>query len=97
MNQGIYPQLAIEKLILLNGGFKEIRPSDENIDLAYLDISGKYIENIERLVSVNVAEAESGLKKLLEKFLCNQNEFFILSNKKISKKNTDYAHFTRVL
>ena len=97
VNQGIYPQPAIEKLILSNGGFKEIDNSGCNIDLAYLDISGKLTDNIEKPISINVTEVESGLKKLLEKFLCSQNEFFIATNKKTNNKNTDYVHFIRTL
>ena len=84
VKRGLYPQLAIEKLILSMGGFKEIPYSNSNnIKLSYLDISGKSISNIKTPIPVNMVEVEDGLKKLLEKFLCSHNEFFIANLKYI--------------
>ena len=97
VRQGLYPQLAIEKLILLNRGFKEITHFSDDIALLYLDVSGKLINKIEIPIAISLIEAESGVKRLLKKFLCNKNEFFIVTDTQKNRKFGEYKYFARVL
>jgi ATP-dependent helicase/nuclease subunit B len=95
VNLGIYPQLAIEKFILLKGGFKEIETSDMAVDVLYLDISGKLVNKIDKVIAFDVHEMEAGLKKLLEEFLCSSIEFFVTNDVKSDRRNLSYRHLMR--
>ncbi|WP_323733328.1 PD-(D/E)XK nuclease family protein [Candidatus Bandiella euplotis] len=95
VNQGIYPQLAIEKFILLHGGFKDIQYSKIDAGVFYVDISGKSITNISISIAIDIEKTTAGLKKLLEDFLCNKTEFFVMNNAKTNKKNKEYMHLIR--
>ncbi|MFK7761028.1 MAG: PD-(D/E)XK nuclease family protein [Candidatus Midichloriaceae bacterium] len=93
--KGLYPQLPIEKYIFINNGFDININNISNADLEYFDISGK-LENVEKqVVSTDLIETEKGLKLLIEKFLCNETDFFI-KNKVNNKRNKSYFHILRI-
>ena len=93
--KGLYPQLSIEKYIFINNGFNIDINNISNVDLQYFDISGK-LENVEKQVlNTDLIETEKGLKLLVEKFLCNETDFFIIKNKVNNKRNKSYVHILR--
>jgi ATP-dependent helicase/nuclease subunit B len=99
INHGVYPQLSIEKFIAINGGFSDSfsrKFSDADVDLSYLDISGRLLGDIEKSITTCVAETEDGLRNLLEEFLCSKSEFFIKDMEKRNKRDTDYIHLMRI-
>ena len=94
--KGLYPQLPIEKYIFINNGFDININNIFNVDLEYFDISGK-LENVEKQVlNTDLVETEKGLKLLIEKFLCNETDFFIIKNKVNNKRNKSYFHILRI-
>ena len=46
-------------------------------------------------VKSNLKETESGIKKLLEEFLCNKSDFFIVKNTSLYNKNKEFLHIMR--
>jgi ATP-dependent helicase/nuclease subunit B len=95
VSRGVYPQLAIEKFILMHNGFKGVNHLGGDVDVLYLDISGKSIGDIESMIPFDIKEMENGLKTLLEEFLCNGTEFFITNDVKLNRKNLNYRHLMR--
>jgi RecB family exonuclease len=94
--KGSYPQLPIEKYIFINNGFDINIKNINRVDLQYFDISGK-LENAEKQVlNTDLAETEKGLNLLIEKFLCNETDFFIIKNKVNNKRNKSYFHILRI-
>ena len=94
--KGLYPQLPIEKYIFINNGFDININNIDRVDLQYFDISGK-LENVEKqILNTDLVETEKGLKSLIEKFLCNEADFFITKNKVNNKRNKSYFHILRI-
>ena len=96
VTKGVYPQLPIEKYIFINNGFDININNIDRVDLQYFDISGK-LENVEKqILNTDLVETEKGLKSLIEKFLCNEADFFITKNKVNNKRNKSYFHILRI-
>ena len=66
------------------------------MNLQYFDISGKskYVEK--KAINGEPTEIERGLRLLLEKFLCNETDFFITRDKVINRRNKNYSHILRI-
>jgi hypothetical protein len=66
------------------------------VNLQYFDISGKskYVEK--KAINGEPTEIERGLRLLLEKFLCNETDFFITRDKVINRRNKNYSHILRI-
>lgn len=97
ISAGLYPQLPIEKYIFQNKGFKlDINNNINIVNLHYFDISGKSKNVEKKAINGDLTEIERGLRLLLEKFLCNETDFFITRDKIINKRNKNYSHILRM-
>lgn len=95
---GLYPQLALEGLILVNNGvqnleFIKLFPVD--IKLCYLEIHGKNIIAQEKIIKANIKDAEIGLKCLIEMFWKDNSPFFATLEYDDSFQIKDYKHLSR--
>ena len=80
VSAGLYPQLPIEKYIFQKKGFKLDINNISVVNLHYFDISGKSKDVKKKSIHGDSTEIERELKLLLEKFLCNETDFFITRN-----------------
>ncbi len=96
VSAGLYPQLPIEKYILQKKGFKLDINTISVVNLHYFDISGKSKDVKKKSIHGDSTEIERELKLLLEKFLCNETDFFITKDIITNKRNKNYSHILRI-
>ena len=96
VSAGLYPQLPIEKYIFQKKGFKLDINNISVVNLHYFDISGKSKDVKKKSIHGDSTEIERELKLLLEKFLCNETDFFITRDIITNKRNKNYSHILRI-
>ncbi len=94
VKSGKYPQLIIEKFIARQGELTDII-SKNNIDLEYVDVSGKGIFNIIKIDLDNEALFEEYLRNLLTKYLANKTPFTFINSPDADRLSNEVRHFIR--
>lgn len=96
---GVLPQLPLEGLIVINGGFTEISKGPVK-SLSYWKLTGgtqagEIIEETENLVTV-FNETEEGLKSLIGAFYQEKTPYYSLPQSNNIPRHNDYEHLARV-
>ena len=96
---GLSPQLPLEALILERGGFEKT-PAGKVRDLIYWKVTGSGQKPVERKsvapVEQMVADAEAGLKALVEKFDNPATPYLSQPRTDARPRFSDYTHLARV-
>jgi ATP-dependent helicase/nuclease subunit B len=98
--QGVAPQLIVEALIALSGGFKGIKPT-EHIKLIYVKLSSTS-NMMQTQVAIDLSTEDlmrhkDGLSHLLEYYIKEGQEFLAYPNQAIVPRYNDYMHLARKL
>ena len=99
ITDGFRPQLSLEGLILARGGFEKTRPLSP-VSLQYWVLGGgnppgQCIKAEKGLESV-IAEAESGLKDLVNAFDNESTPYYSVPRPDNAPRFSDYRHLARI-
>ncbi|MBL4691861.1 MAG: double-strand break repair protein AddB [Magnetovibrio sp.] len=100
VNSGLTPQLPLEGVIALRGGFKNLKHATSLSGMMYVRLTGGRVAGEEKPIGLEgdeaMQKAEEGLRKLIGKFQLQDTPYLSRPRPMFESRFGDYDHLARV-